>query len=245
MHPSLIPTPFPIILYILHFIFHTRRDNISMKEINKITDNVARMKFTAPTFEIIFTPEEVNERTVHDGNPPRLSLLKKRTKIEGKKPYSDLLCQKVEAVLPMHSKCRVGESFKNWPTNKTRAYMFCEHNNKLPISYRTSDLQENSALKMTLVAKCYDCCGPQAPAPPFRDFDVSSCFYRASHEVCRYLQAAMNECNAADNPEQELARRKVQIGQGMVDIWYNCANTSASLRAARDPFEELQHMWSN
>lgn len=113
-------------------------------------------------FVINFTAEEIEKRTIKQGNPPELQFIKKNFKNgenleEVKIQYSTLLCEKISAIMPGNHIYSVKDTFKEAAKGMTVAYVVCEHSTRSSVSYQKEQLVPESDLKMTFKNKCMHC----------------------------------------------------------------------------------------
>jgi hypothetical protein len=114
------------------------------------------------TFEFLFTPEEVAQRTVVENGALRFFKTTDEA-VEGKMPYSALLKVKIPPLLPKPSSFSVVDPFRDSAIEGiARCYVKCGHNVRMPLTYNKADLQQERELKFSLVVKCDTCLGRES-----------------------------------------------------------------------------------
>jgi len=189
--------------------------------------------------EIIFTAAEVNDRIFSEGEPPVWRLLpKNHAPVPGKIPYSELLCERISAIMPNKSPIAVHNGF-NTTGDTTRAYVRCKHSIKMPAVFEQTKLQKNKPLKIKIIQKCQDCINEAedqvaATAPSatsstsgLNRFEsifrlpnlITKTFEYASKDIHGILNRSYHLCSAERNPLKELQDRHKIIENEIVQAW--------------------------
>jgi hypothetical protein len=112
-------------------------------------------------FEFHFTADEVDARSYFTGDPAVLKLVPKNgAAIPGKFPYTELVKEKVSALVPNHSDFSINLGWNPAADGlRMRNYVLCNcvPKKKSPITYIIADLQPQTPLKFTVKIICTNC----------------------------------------------------------------------------------------
>lgn len=110
------------------------------------------------TLNFDFSADEINHRSMLLGEPPQLVLFKRHgVPVEGKIPYTLLMCQKIKDLVPSHAEYSVSETFKEVAHEMCRSYVICSHRIKSPVSYTKAELKLDSPLTFSIIVRCTKC----------------------------------------------------------------------------------------
>jgi hypothetical protein len=115
-----------------------------------------------------FSAEELEARSVLEGTPPVLSFYKSnhKPKIQGKIPYSKLLCLKISEAVPSHSKFTVADTWVEAAHGKESNFVRCIHLKRSPVHYIVEDMKQGSELEFSVEIQCDECFKDEkVPAP--------------------------------------------------------------------------------
>lgn len=117
-----------------------------------------------PCLEVTFSPAEVTSRLIVEGGQPLL-LKRHHAPVEGKVPYTFLLCDKLREVVQVPSRFSVHEGFRDLSDGISRCWVLCGHKEKMSVTFTKAHLIENQELKFSFEVKCGKCMGTPAPVP--------------------------------------------------------------------------------
>jgi hypothetical protein len=107
--------------------------------------------------QINFTAEEISKIIFYKGDPLQKRLLpRNHAAIEGKEPYTRMLCQKLSEIAQGHGEFKLAEGFC-YHGEHARCYVRCQHGIKMPVQLKCANLAEDKNLDMTFKQKCNEC----------------------------------------------------------------------------------------
>jgi hypothetical protein len=107
--------------------------------------------------QIHFTAEEISKIIIYKGDLPKARLLpRNHATIEGKEPYTKMLCQKLGEIVQGRGVFSLAKSFC-YHGEHARCYTKCQHGVKMPVQFKCADLAENQPLVMKFKLKCNEC----------------------------------------------------------------------------------------